>query len=237
MDLAENLVREGNDPCKGTCPSPRLSITIRWQAGDSYLGLSVGHSLPPSSSYCYIAQTLVDLDLALPLSFLHNDRAWLERVSDGFARGGTSVFGGCCHAHDGIAIKIKEPCRNDVPNSSSYYNRKGFFVLNVQNLCDSFYKFSYVGCLAAGSTHDSTACDISSSATFCRALRGMRWDPPRAEHRAFGGAGSDSGEHPWGNRHEIRARSAVGKLRGKGVEIETRRGRAVRTAVARRDRG
>ena len=50
----------------------------------------------------------------------------------------------------------------------------------------------------------------------CRALRGIPPHPPRAEHRAIGGAGSDSGDHPWGNRHEIRARSAVGKLRGKG---------------------
>ena len=45
----------------------------------------------------------------------------------------------------------------------------------------------------------------------CRALRGKTMSPPQAEHRAFGGAGSDSGDHPWGNRHEIRARSAVGK--------------------------
>ena len=44
----------------------------------------------------------------------------------------------------------------------------------------------------------------------CRALRGKTMSPPQAEHRAFGGAGSDWGDHPWGNRHEIRARSAVG---------------------------
>ena len=102
----------------------------------------------------------------LPLSFPHNDCNWLERVSDGFSRGGTSVLRGCIGALDGIAIKIKEPSRNDVPNSSSYYNRKGFFALNVQAMCDSFYTFTYVGCLAAGSTHDSTAYGITSLATF-----------------------------------------------------------------------
>ena len=38
--------------------------------------------------------------------------------------------------------------------------------------------------------------------------------PPQAEHRAFGGSESDSGDHHWGNRHEIRARSAVGSAVG-----------------------
>ena len=35
--------------------------------------------------------------------------------------------------------------------------------------------------------------------------------PPQVEHRAFGSAGSDSGDHPWGNQPEIRVRSAVCK--------------------------
>ena len=79
-------------------------------------------------------------------------------------------------------------------------------------------------CLAYSTQPDEDACLSSvehrwalindwwrpSMTTDCRALRGKTVRPSQAEHRAFRGAGSDSGDHLWGNRHEIRARSAVG---------------------------
>jgi DDE superfamily endonuclease len=55
----------------------------------------------------------------------------LKRVSIGFARGRSPLYG-CAGAIDGIAIKVVEPWAGTTANSSTYFNRKGFFALNVQ---------------------------------------------------------------------------------------------------------
>ena len=47
-------------------------------------------------------------------------------------------------------------------------------------------------------------------------------------------AGVDSGDHPWGNRHGVRASNAVGRLR-ENRKVKPRGGGAVGTAVAQRD--
>lgn len=67
----------------------------------------------------------------------------------------------CCGALDEIANKIKEPNAADIPNSSSYFNMKGFFAHNTQAMCDPQYRCTFVSCLAAGSTQDSTAYSIN----------------------------------------------------------------------------
>jgi len=70
----------------------------------------------------------------------------------------------CWSALDEIAVKIKEPQAWEVPNSSTYFNRKGWFAINTQAMCDSRYRFTFVSCLSAGSTHESTAYSITSLA-------------------------------------------------------------------------
>ena len=73
----------------------------------------------------------------------------------------------CVGALDGIAVGILDPAHGAVPNPPTYYNRKGFFSLNVQAMCDSEYRFLYVSSVNPGSTHDSTAFGMSS---LCRML-------------------------------------------------------------------
>lgn len=107
--------------------------------------------------YQYISETLGTINEALTISFPYNDEQWLKKTAQSFTREGRSALDNCCGALDGIAIKIEEPTQSDVANSSSYFNRKGWFALNVQAMCDSFYRFTFVSCMAAGSTHDSTA--------------------------------------------------------------------------------
>lgn len=62
---------------------------------------------------------------------------------------------GCCDPLDGLAMKIQEPYRADVPNSSTYYNWKGYFALNMQDMCDCAYRFQYVSAVNPRSTQDS----------------------------------------------------------------------------------
>lgn len=158
-----------NDSCKGkrlrSCPLLRLSITIRWLGGGSYLDLAVAHHISISSVYNHIDNTITAIDESLKLRFPYDDDEWLAQSSYGFSRNERSPLTGCCAALDGIAISITEPSSRDVPNSSTYYNRKGFFALNVQALCDSTYRFLFVSAVTPGSTHDSTAIAMSSLAS------------------------------------------------------------------------
>jgi hypothetical protein len=44
----------------------------------------------------------------------------------------------------------------------TFYNRKGFFAVNVQAICDGDCRFSWLSCVSRGSTHDATAWAFSS---------------------------------------------------------------------------
>ncbi|KAJ8912380.1 hypothetical protein NQ315_014748 [Exocentrus adspersus] len=58
----------------------------------------------------------------------------------------------CCGAIDCTHVKIISPGGN---NAEIYRNRKGFFSLNVQAVCDANCMFQDVVCRWPGSTHDS----------------------------------------------------------------------------------
>ncbi len=68
-------------------------------------------------------------------------------MSLAFGRG-RSALHGCVGALDGIAIQIQLPNTREAPNTSTYYNRKGFFAIAVQAVCDANYRFTYVSALA-----------------------------------------------------------------------------------------
>lgn len=140
----------------------KLSVTLRYLAGGSYLDISVAHHLPTSSIFKIMDETITRIDSALKIEFHYDNDSHLQGISQQFTRGGISPLSNCCGAIDGIAIKINEPSARDVANSSTYYNRKGWFALNLQAMCDSFYRFTFLSCIAPGSTHDSTAYAMSS---------------------------------------------------------------------------
>jgi DDE superfamily endonuclease len=141
----------------------KLSMTLRWLAGGSYLDISFAHCVSTSAFFHVLDETICDLDVALSLEFLFRDVEYLERVSAGFTRG-KSPISGCVGCIDGIAIRIVEPCVGTTANPSTYFNRKGFFALNVQAMCDSDYRFTFASAVCPGSTHDSTAYAVSSMA-------------------------------------------------------------------------
>jgi len=149
-------------------PITRLSTTIRWLAGGSYLDISMAHHLPASTTFRYIKETIDDLNSILSIKFPHGNDIELSSISDGFTRDGRSPIHGCCGALDGLAIKIRKPAVGEVDNALAFYNRKGFFALNCQAVCDSSYRFTFVSCVAAGSTHDSTAFELSSLSRFLK---------------------------------------------------------------------
>jgi len=126
----------------------------------------MAHHLPVSTTFRYIRETIDNLNATLSIKFPHGNDQELTRISEGFSRGGRSPLNGCCGALDGLAIKIRKPAVGEVGNSLAFYNRKGFFALNCQAVCDSSYRFTFVSCVAAGSTHVSTAFELSSLSRF-----------------------------------------------------------------------
>lgn len=164
MLLAETLAIFDDKKFRKSCPLLRLSVTIRWLPGGSYLDIALANSLATSTVYHFIDETLSTMDRSIQIKFPYNNPSWLHRMSHRFSREGKSAVDKCCGALDGIAIEISEPASWEVPNSATYFNRKGWFALNVQAMCDAFYRFTFISCLSAGSTHDSTAFSISSLA-------------------------------------------------------------------------
>jgi DDE superfamily endonuclease len=138
-------------------------MTLRYLAGGSYLDISIAPHVSISTFYYVVDETLTDLDQSLNIKFPIDNLELLKRSSIGFSRG-RSPLTGCAGALDGIAIKIFEPCAADAANPATYYNRKGFFALCIQAVCDFDYMFTFVSSQCPGSTHDSVAFAVSGLA-------------------------------------------------------------------------
>jgi len=150
----------------------RLSVCLRWLAGGSYLDISKAHCLPVSTTFQFISETLTALNYVLEIKFPVNDSDALERNSLRFSRRGRSPLRACCGALDGLAVTVQHPTIIARDNSASYYNRKGFFALNMQAVCYPWYIFMFVSTVAAGSTHDSTAFAMSGLSKILRNAAG-----------------------------------------------------------------
>ena len=125
----------------------RLSGTLRFVAGRSYLDVALTHQQSISSVYSHVETTMDTIDKAFKLWFPYEDENWLARSRIGFSRNHRSPITDCCAALDGIAIKIAETPLNDVVNPSTYYNRKGVFALNLTAVCDSTNRFLNISAL------------------------------------------------------------------------------------------
>mmetsp|Transcript_4870 Transcript_4870/g.17388 ORF Transcript_4870/g.17388 Transcript_4870/m.17388 type:complete len:224 (+) Transcript_4870:673-1344(+) len=73
---------------------------------------------------------------------------------------------GCVGALDGMAVKIRKPTNKESRGKPwHYYNRKGFYAMNLQACCDADRRFLWASVESTGSTHDSTAFSMSSLGT------------------------------------------------------------------------
>jgi DDE superfamily endonuclease len=85
-----------------------------------------------------------------------------QAASEGFQRLRNSPFYGVIGAIDGIAVAIHAPSPSECPNPRSFFNRKGFFAINVQAVVGADCSVLYLSAKHAGSTHDSTAFQSTS---------------------------------------------------------------------------
>jgi hypothetical protein len=139
----------------------KISMYLRWPAGGSYIDIAVCHRVAVSSFFASCDEVLTLINESLHITFNPADKENNEKQSRAFGSG-VSPFSGCVGAIDGLAVRIAETRGIEIPNPSSYYNRKGFFAIVVQAMCDASYRFSFISAIAPGSTHDSVAFRMSA---------------------------------------------------------------------------
>ncbi|CAK1592126.1 unnamed protein product [Parnassius mnemosyne] len=111
-------------------------------------------------------------DTSLAIAQLYDKYIYVhQRSADKFYRiaGFPRVLG----AIDGTHIRIQSPCHL---TGEEYRNRKGYFSINVQGVCDADLKFINVVARWPGSTHDATIFNNSVLRAECDAGQfGNRW--------------------------------------------------------------
>ena len=94
-----------------------------------------------------------------PLEFHLDDPEMMAHLADGFdqistSEGAITNVVGCI---DGLAIRIPCPSPSECPDPLHYFNRKQFFSVNCQAICDADLKFRWTSMNCAGSTNDVQA--------------------------------------------------------------------------------
>jgi hypothetical protein len=91
----------------------KLSLTLRWLAGGSYIDISIVHRIGVATFFKYVKQIIYVIDSALRIEFQVGNVPYLDEQSRCFTRG-NSPLTGCVGALDGLAIRISEPnsCRS-----------------------------------------------------------------------------------------------------------------------------
>jgi DDE superfamily endonuclease len=168
-DLCAAIVRtrmQAERPLRYRIPvQVRLSMTLRYLAGGSYIDISLAYLVSVSTFYFVVHETLADIDEVLRPKFPYEDPDRLHEISASVTRG-KSPLSGCVGALDGIAIRITESTSREVANPVTCYNRKGMFSLCIQAVCDFKYRFMFASALCPCYTRDSVAFAASSFSTF-----------------------------------------------------------------------
>ncbi|KAK3233899.1 hypothetical protein CYMTET_55829 [Cymbomonas tetramitiformis] len=98
----------------------------------------------------------------LPNVFPWDDVTALDALAVDFEKRSNGTLPNCVGALDGVPIEIQKPFESEQPDARSFYNRKGFFSLNAQCLCNAKRQFTFVSIEAKGNTNDSLAILMST---------------------------------------------------------------------------
>lgn len=155
----------------------QVAIVIRWFAGGSPSDISSDHGINKKAvvpiAWKVAEAVILNGDNVGKIEFRPEDPSFLLGVAEGFGKSRprnplASVCVGCL---DGLAVKIIQPSSRECPNVRDYRNRKGFYAVVVEAICDSRRKFLFFACQWPGSTHDSAAFACTSLYQFvCSSL-------------------------------------------------------------------
>jgi hypothetical protein len=154
----------GNAESGLVAPELKLSMTLRYLAGGSYLDIVDMHGVHRSSFYGHVWSVVDAINKHLSLSLPVNDPVALQEIAVGFQSRFDNPLAGCVGAVDGLCVAIERPVGCDNPNA--YWTRKNCFAYNLQAIVDSKYRFRFASCRCAGATHDSLAFGLTTLASF-----------------------------------------------------------------------
>ena len=142
-----------------------LSMTLRYLTGGHVYDIIDMHGVSSAHFYnqLWVCVEAINKVLALEKFEPHNVHC-LRRLSEGFYSLSKETMDGCVGAIDGIGIEIKKPSLFDTLYPLQYRNRKSFFSINCQAMCDSELRFTWCNMQSPGGTHDSLAWASSSLA-------------------------------------------------------------------------
>ena len=153
-------------------PEIMLAITLRMCAGGRYQDIRRLYQVSTSSTYKCFRKVVMAIDHVESISFPLDQAAKLVLLSQGFDALTNNILKGCIGAVDGFAICITKPRKTFCANPAAYFNRKGFYSMVFQGVCDSQRRFTFCSILCAGSTHDSVAFELTALA---RAMACDQW--------------------------------------------------------------
>jgi hypothetical protein len=158
--------RPANDKEAAVPYELELACTMRWLSGGNYLDIMYHHGISESAFWRGIHACVYALLLEHGQSELGDDKFFdeekLAKIEQTFADVNNKTIRGCVGDIDGCAIRINRPTEKECANPSSYWNRKGFYAVVLQAICDGNCKFLWGSIVCAGGTHDATCWVITN---------------------------------------------------------------------------
>jgi DDE superfamily endonuclease len=139
------------------CPSYCVFITLRFLAGARYQDICEMCKASPTAVYFAVHKTLQAIVCNPELSYKFPEtKEECEILANGFENiSYKSAITNCVGAVDGWLLPIKVPSKAEAGNVQSYfsghYARHG---MNVQAVCDSYCRFTFVSVSSPGSVND-----------------------------------------------------------------------------------
>lgn len=143
----------GRDHDHGWGPIIEALVFLFWLAsGTSYRVVSRAFDMPRTSVHRAVHRTSAKIMALFSIVIRHPTPEELLAVGAGFARlAGSAVFGRVAGSIDGCHIRVKPPSQD----AACYINRKLFYSIQLQAVCDHTAKYIDVCVGFTGSVHDA----------------------------------------------------------------------------------
>jgi hypothetical protein len=154
---------------QGSCRNPGLGYVspelglhclLRYLAGRSHHDIRLLAGVAKSTFFAYTHRG-IDAILKCPhlnIQFPTNDAGLKEIAMEFQNKSSFGVLDGCIGALDGWLCRINVPLDRDTSNISAYFSgHYQCYGINIQAVCDSHSRFTYISCRSPGGTGDSRA--------------------------------------------------------------------------------